>query len=158
MMAGFNMFNFLKEKNRKNDDIGFSESDLKINIIEKCNSNCPCQDQPSFPRKCPYCDKIFQGTWGGIDAHYKKYHEAKIGIPYKEWWSLFCKEHKSQQSDSAHTNSHSSSRTTNDRSKILHGSSKILVNITSSKGFKVGILERLYVKIQNLNNETLKKH
>ena len=23
--------------------------------------------------------------WGGIDGHYKKFHQSVTGIPYKQW-------------------------------------------------------------------------
>ena len=153
--VGFNMFNLFKKQNRKNDDIGFSEATSK-NAVEKCNSNCPCHGQPALPRKCPYCGKIFQPFWGGIDAHYKKHHEAEIGIPYKEWWNLICKQHKAPQRYSAETSTHTPSRTSDHHSKISHDDSRILVDITSSKGFKVGIWEQLDVKIQNVSDDIIK--
>lgn len=195
------------------------KSKSKNTILENCKPNCPCNDQPLLPRKCPYChkifdelgwlgiaehynadhknetgksykdwkssfckahwspqkysgqistnsqsiskkcpycDKIFDVTWGGIDAHYKSEHEAEIGKPYKEWWSLFNEGKKITRADSSKINNQKFSRNNEDYSESINDDNKILVNITSSEGFKAGIWEKLNVNIQNMSEDNLK--
>lgn len=107
-------------------------------------------------KKCPYCNFIFKNPWEGIDAHYKSEHEAEIGIPYKEWWNLFNEGKNIPRADSSKINTQKFSGNNEDYSESINDDNKILVNITSSEGFKAGIWEKLNVNIQNMSEDNLK--
>ena len=57
---------------------------------------CRCCDKNQSterPRICPECGHVFKGNgWDGIDAHWRAKHEDVM--PYSEFWSSLCKNHK----------------------------------------------------------------
>lgn len=60
-----------------------------------CQNNVP----KNGPRICPICNHVFKGNgWDGIDAHWKAKHTDVM--PYEEFWSSLCSEHKSKPSNS----------------------------------------------------------
>ena len=53
-----------------------------------CTKDCPSWGQATEgPRTCPICGQALKNMWngwGGIDGHYKKFHQSVTGIPYKQ--------------------------------------------------------------------------
>ena len=64
-----------------------------------CTEICPCWGMPTEgPRTCPICGQELKNMWngwGGIDGHYKKFHQSVTGIPYKQWRNSICRDHGS---------------------------------------------------------------
>lgn len=72
-----------------------NEPDHSKSMKSGCNPDCPCWGQSiTPPRRCPLCGFEFKIGWSGLDGHYNRYHFKDTGVPYQEWKSLMCSEHR----------------------------------------------------------------